>query len=79
MPHELIMIVEDEVIIAKETELLLKEWGYDTVSASSGEEAIELVLLLARKMVAPVIYAIENYGSLGVELEPGDYELDGEE
>ena len=38
-----------------------------------------VVLLLARKMVAPVIYAIENYGKLEVELEPGDYELDGEE
>jgi len=38
-----------------------------------------VVLLLARKMVAPVIYAIENYGSLEVELEPGDYELDDNE
>lgn len=39
-----------------------------------------VVLLLARKMVAPVIYAIESYGKLEVELEPGDYDIDdGEE
>ena len=38
-----------------------------------------VVLLLARKMVAPVIYAIENYGSLEVQLEPGDYDVDDNE
>ena len=39
-----------------------------------GEQKI--VLMLARKMVSPVIYALETYGHMEVELEPGDYEVD---
>ena len=41
-----------------------------------GEQKV--VLLLARKMVSPVIYALETHGHLNVELEPGDYDLDDE-
>ncbi|MEP7363944.1 MAG: hypothetical protein ABI972_11865 [Acidobacteriota bacterium] len=39
-----------------------------------GEQKV--VLLLARKMVSPVIYALETHGNLEVVLEPGDYDLD---
>jgi hypothetical protein len=43
--------------------------------ANGGEQKV--VLLLARKMVAPVIYALETHGHMEVELEPGgDYEVD---
>jgi len=38
----------------------------------------KVVLLLARKMVQPVIYALETYGHMEVELEPGDYDLGDE-
>lgn len=34
-----------------------------------------VVLMLASKMVAPVIHALETYGNLEVQLEPGDYDL----
>ena len=40
---------------------------------TGGEQKV--ILLLARKMVSPVIYALETHGHLEVELEPGDYEL----
>ena len=39
-----------------------------------GEQKV--VLLLARKMVSPVIYALETHGNMEVVLEPGDYDVD---
>ena len=38
----------------------------------------KVVLLLARKMVSPVIYALETHGHMEVQLEPGDYDVDDE-
>jgi PAS domain S-box-containing protein len=36
-----ILIVEDDTLIRQAYEMMLKDWGYETLSAASGEEALE--------------------------------------
>ena len=39
-----VLVVEDEILVAKSIEMSLKGWGYDVIGvASSGEKAIEIV------------------------------------
>lgn len=40
---EKILVVDDEDSIVKLTSLLLKKWGFDTLSASNGEECLNMV------------------------------------
>lgn len=40
-----ILVVEDEALTSMEIEICLQEWGYSSVTAFSGEEAIKTALM----------------------------------
>jgi len=48
---EKILVVDDDAVIVKLTGLLLKKWGFDTVSASNGEECLLMVERLRPALV----------------------------
>jgi len=39
----MILIVEDDVFIREMTEMMIQEWGYDTLTASDVDEALALL------------------------------------
>ncbi|MDN5278906.1 MAG: phosphoserine phosphatase RsbU/P [Clostridiales bacterium] len=60
-----ILIVEDERITRDQLSLLLKEWGYDSISAADGNEAWDII---EKEPIRMVITDLLMPGSDGIEL-----------